>query len=378
MKLIFETPTLVDAIRRAALVAPTRGDAFDKAAGIVLDINPGGSPECLIKATDTVLYYTEAISPLRIEDGTAPARWRLPSALFASFVGKLPIGSGSQVTMDVPHEKYQMSITSKRLKAQINLIRDLFYPEWGLFDAAQLEPIPELGAVMKQTLWANSGAVPKFDGIGVGPNFIGCTDGYRFAVLKHSTGIDKRFLVPSKVLPQVLPIGGEIKVGLEGNNFLLMPNDWTQMQTAIIEDFPDMLQVMEKITFKYETQFNKSEVLPMINQALDFKGGDRQGTVNLILGRGEVAVFVDNAADAGLFRNVCDAWGSAETHPRLTIKFKPENLRDAIQNFPRETVIMRYNAPDAARKNIYFTDDELYHSMVMPLRDIPKQEEAAA
>src|SRR6478735_9046351 len=97
-KVVFETATIADAIRKADRVAPGKDKAFDKAAGIVIEVDPQAEPPVIIRATNLDVYSMEWMDVLSVEGDVA--RWRLPSSLLAQVMSKLPIGSGTTVTLE--------------------------------------------------------------------------------------------------------------------------------------------------------------------------------------------------------------------------------------------------------------------------------------
>ena len=373
-KLTFETATLADVLKRACAVAPTRGDAFDKAAGVVFRIRDGS---ITVLATDTLVFYTEAVNCIFSATGTDETIWRIPSIILGSIVSKLPMGSGSTVELEDESERPKIVLRCGKTVAKFNLLDEKYYPLWSPTDPGELTTVSGFGAAVKQVLWATSNAEPTLSGVALFPDSVCATDRIRMARVELATGLDDVCVIPGKVISRVVPDQGEVRIGMVGGNFMLCPNEYTQIRTVVLaEAYPDIRRVLDR-DFEATSHFSQSQFAPMLTRALDFTQGDRQAKVTVFLGKGEVALYLDNK-QVGLFGDIIDATGDAEDHNRLKINFLPDNLRDAIATFPGEVITIKYNLDrkTAAKAAISFTNEANYISLVQPLRESePKKDE---
>ena len=79
-KVVFENATIRDVIGKAARVAPTKGSAFEKSNGLLMEVDPDG-PEVVLRATNLEIFYMEIADVVSIE---GPARtWRLPATVIS-------------------------------------------------------------------------------------------------------------------------------------------------------------------------------------------------------------------------------------------------------------------------------------------------------
>jgi DNA polymerase III sliding clamp (beta) subunit (PCNA family) len=372
-KITFQTATFADVVRRAASIAPTKGDALDKVAGVVLKLD-AETNQVVVMATDTLVFYMEAVATVEFEGESGI--WRLPSSILASITGKLPIGSGSTVMMEDESEPPQIVLRSGRTKVKLSLLDHNYYPLWTGFDPDGLTPVNNFGSIIKQVAWAQSTSEMFLSGVALFPDAVGATDRYRLARVAVNTGLDERVMIPGKILAQVIPENGTVSIGRTGNSFLCSPNQFTQIRTVVLDtSYPDLARILNT-EYDCVSHFSRSEFQPMIARALDFTGGDRQARMSMFIGRGEVALYMDNQ-EVGLFGDITDASGAAATHARIKIEFNPINLRDAIATFPGEVVTMKYNM-DRNRKSgqsIAFTDEGAYFSSVQPLQAPPEAED---
>lgn len=368
-KITLETTSLADVIKRAAAIAPTRGDAFDKTAGVILQINALAST-VTVMATDTSVFYMENMSVVGLEGDSTT--WRVPSQIFAGITGKLPMGSGNQVTMDdqVPGKFNKIVLRCNKLVAELNKLDMAHYPLWSAVDTSTLTPVQNFGAAVKQVMWAASNTGTTLAGVALFPDSVCATDRFRMARVELDTGLVETLVIPGKILAKVLPDNGEVSIGHVGTNFMISPNEWTQIRTVTGADpYPNVAAVLGR-QFDATSHFGKTEFMNMLNRSMDFTGGSREASVSMFLGKGEVALHMDNR-EVGLFGDLVDASGDAENHKRIKIIFLPENLRDAVAVFPGEVITMKYNldrTAEARKLAVSFTNEANYNSLIQPMR----------
>lgn len=363
-KVVFETSTIADCVRKADAIAPRRGSGFDKAAGIVIQITPGEDGNVVVMATDTDIFYMEVVGAISIEG--EQATWRVPSQVFASILGNLPSGNASTVTMDDSLEKNRIQITSGRTKAKINSLDHKYYPFWDPFKTDDIITVSDLGSVIQRVQWACSASDGSLKSIFLTKTSIFATDRYKVARIKLDTSIPEPVVVPCFQLGKVLPRNGDIKVSGSGKIFVAAPDNYTQIATTTVEiPIPPIDKILD-YEYKYLSSFNKTHFLAMLNRALAFSSGDRQSVVTLITGKGDIAVMVDDQ-EVGLFGDVCEISGDAESHKRMKVKVGPAQLRDAVNSVPSETVSMRYNDPGDAPRLLKFDDGSGKYSCAITL-----------
>ena len=95
---IFDLATFADAVQKASRVAPTKGAAFDKAAGILLscDASDVAAQRVVIRSTNLDTTYLQKLTPTETKNLTE-FYWRIPSALLAGLVSSLTLSSGATI-----------------------------------------------------------------------------------------------------------------------------------------------------------------------------------------------------------------------------------------------------------------------------------------
>lgn len=367
-KVVFETATFADVVKKADKVAPSKGTAFDKAAGVLIEVNPDQDPAVVIRATNLDVFYREWVDTVAVEG--EPRQWRVPSALLATFVSSLPIGSGLSITLEevqaagshYPH----LVIKSGKTKARFNLMSTEFYPDWDVFDPDDLVSINDLGGRISQVEWAaEKSPNPPLNALYFDGSCIIATDRYRLARVPlaiPSMLADSQVVVPAGLLGTVLKQTGEVKIGFTQVQMLLMPNETTQLRVVRYDaKYPNVSKVM--VTERPQNvEVSKLQILEIMRRATAFSGAERMPTVRMFFGKEQIAVVMDNP-DVGAMQDVLDVPGSC-LHDRVEIKFTPRNLMEAIENSPGERIKICYN-PETPQATMYLVGDSGYEAWVV-------------
>jgi len=367
-KVIFETATISDAIRKAARIAPSKGAAFDKAQGIVIDMSPGTDFPVVVRATNLEIFSMEWVDLIEAEG--EPVSWRVPASVFAQVMAGLPIGSGNQVTLEDKRSSsgyLQLHLTQARIKARFNLMRGEDYPVWPVFDPDTLFPATDLGGRISQVEWAAAKGDPPFSGVHFNGDQALSTDRYRLACVPLSIpDLKEPVTVPAGILGMVLKQTGEISIGVEGDQMLIMPDEHTQIRTILYGvEYPKVERIMHR-DFDNSVKVKKTEVIERMTRATAFSGADRAPTLRVFIGKGEFAVMMNNE-EIGLLGDVIELPGQC-AHPRTEFLFTPKNIMEAISNSPNEDVEIFYD-PEQPKKIIYLNGGSGYEAWVMPRYD---------
>lgn len=363
----FETAALADVIKKAAKVAPSKGAAFDKAAGIVLEFAPGSPlPLAVVRATNLDIFMMEWVT---VTEWTGEvARWRLPSSLLALVIGSLPIGTGKTVTMESQSHgvNWIVNLKSGRTKAKFFPIDIDYYPQWGAFDPDDMFPAHDLGGRISQVEWATSKNDPKLAGILLDGTYAIACDGYRLARVPLSIpNLDHPIIVPSDVLGQILKETGEVQIGKssEDNLLRIMPNDYTQMKAILYDvDYPPVDRIFA-YEFDQEVKVNRDALMEIMQRINSFSVGDRVGGFKVYFGKGEIALYMENE-QVGSIGDVLEVPGQCD-HERYEKFFTPKNLMDALSKSPNVSVTLKYSTTEP-RYPVKVDDEAGYEAWVMP------------
>lgn len=367
MKVVFETATIADAIKKAERIAPSKGSAFDKAAGIVLSIDPA-SGLVVVRATDLRIYSMEWVTSLSIE-GDAPVEWRLPSKLFATVLAGLPIGTGKEVTLEEisTGRNRLVTLTSGRTKAKFNLMEVDYYPVWDVFSPDDLTETDNMGGRIAMVEWAASQAEdPPLSGVYFDGEVVKATDQYKLTIaplkIPHLT---EPITVPAGILGQVLKETGEVAVGVSDNGHLLiMPSPTVQIMATIFgAAYPNTARIEAMADTPNRVKVHKASILEVMHRASAFSGSERYPVLKVFFGQEEIAVMM-LTAEVGALADVVEVPGYCD-HRRVEMRFGPKNIIQAIENVPNDHLTLGYNAENGMSV-LHIDGGSGYQSWVMP------------
>lgn len=357
----FEAGTISDAIKKASTVAPAKvGSAFDKAAGVLIEISPDTEAPCVVRATDTEMFYTESVDVVRAEGDKVT--WRLPSQLVAQVLNN--VANKGNVTF-TQESKSEVLITCGRMKARMVMMDSFIYPTWEISAMEDLREAPDFGASITRVEWAASKSGPApLNGVRLDGEYIIATDRYRVARTPCKIDLPNGpIVIPAWTVGRLLKPVGDVLIGMDGNLFVAMPDDYTQIKTVTIaEKYPEIEKIFA-IEYNQEVKLQKNIFIETINKAAGFAGADRAPIVTLIIGQGEFAVMLHNR-EVGLFGDVMEIPGEAD-HKRIQIKITPQMLISGLVNAPGNSVTFRYNT-DNIKLPLGINGENGYQAWVAP------------
>lgn len=370
MKLVFENATIQDSIVKACRVAPTRGSAFDKSAGVLITVEDG---QVSIRATDELVFYHEIVDAVEV---VGEGEWRLPSVLLGGFFSKLRIGSGKTITLEDDPTANVVKAASGSTKAKFRKIDPTYFPSWDAFDADALTPISNLGDRINMVSWAcaegrdsNRLAGIYFDG-----NLIAATNSFVLATTPCpiESLVDNPIIVPSSAFSNITGAIKEARVGFGQGHMLIMPDDSTQIKVVTIaEEYPKIERGMTR-NQPAQVTVEKDHLIEIIERANVFSGSSRAPALTVIIGQEDLAVMM-NDEEFNSLGDVIDVTGQA-THQRVYIEFIPKNLLDAVRSGPNKNITLHYN-PGVTKKAIYIEGGSGYEAWIAP-RDRAQVERA--
>lgn len=364
---VFECATIRDAVSKAARVAPTGGSAFDKSAGILLELRPENST-VIVRANNTEVFYLEVVNAVSMtfsenedQDATGPILWLLPSVLLDGICSKLSIVDGAQVKFE--NNIHQVFIKQRRMVAKLLLQNSDYYTLWNAFDPSDLETVEGFGKKLQAVAWAASRTgTPPVTGINLNGEHAAATDNYRVAMLPCK--------LPSLYEPVTIPydtiksLGGEaeVKVGRTENRLLVMPNESTQIEATIYaQKFPPITRVFKRGE-PQAVLIKRDELSAMVDHAMVMGKTEKVPLLQMIVGRGELAVLMEGR-ELGLLGDVIEL-GDQCQHERVKIGLTPESLLGALGSAPNNEVTIWYHLEP--KKPIRIDGGSGYEALIMP------------
>ena len=368
MKVTFENATIADSVGKAARVAPTKGEAFDKASGILLTLDPDDSTVTL-RTTNLHVFYLEVVDTVELDMGSAlDGTWRLNAQMLAQVMGKLPIGSGKTVTFE--DKDGEVLVKSGRTTARFRKMDHTYFPQWEPFDPNKLDMVPDFGARLKQVEWAaDDDDGSPIAGIRLDGERAIATDRFRLAIVPcEAEPIYKPITIPAGILKPIIGNLRDVAIGIDEGVFLLMPDTSTQIRTRIYDrDYPNVVKAMDERTWPNKITARKQALIDIMERAMIFAQRDRIPKMTCIVGNNEFAVMCSDA-DLGLLGDVVELDTDQADHPRYRILFTPRNLIEALQAAPSEVVDIFYD-PENANFPFKIDGGSGYTALVMPRRE---------
>ena len=355
-RVVIETASLVDAVRKACQVAPSRGAAFDKAAGVFIEIYPGEDFPVILRATNLDVYFMQWIPAVEVE-GKA-AKWRVASSTLLDVANSLPMSSGAQVTLQ--DDGQRLRISQRRINGRLNVMIAGSYPIWQPFDPTDLKEVTGLASAMQRVEWAAAkGEI--IAGIRFNGENIVATDKYKVAAMPMELDLEQEFVIRAKMLSGVLPPNAPVRLGFNGDMMQIMPDDTTQvMALAMAGDYIKIDSVMNRKK-PNEVRIHRASLISMLNRALSIKGSDRNPILRVFIGREEVAAFMSNDSLNEL-GDVIETPGYAD-HKRVEIRFTPDSIIPALDNSPGDDVTLLYDLEHLNRP-VYIKGEQGYECWV--------------
>lgn len=359
-RVTFENATIRDVIGKAARIAPTKGSAFDRAAGILIQVNETDN-QVIVKSTNTEVFYMEVVDVVEIIGESV--NWLIPNLLLDGICSKLPITSGATIAFEA--DNVQIKLATGRMRANLRLMDHTYYPRWDAFDPAQLSPVSDFGGRLQQVQWAASKTQPPpVSGIHLDGAIAGATDQFRVAITPcEIPQLYAPVTIPAATFTPLMKSLGEVKIGQEDGQILVMPDEATQVRAVI---YPQQYPNLQKVYKRDETavvMVKKDYLLDMIEQAMVIGARDRTPLLKVILGQEELAILMEDQ-EMGLLGNVMEIGGQA-THERQYIGFTPDNLTSALRAAPNDDVTLYYHQ-GMPMKPVRLDGGSGYEVLIMP------------
>lgn len=360
MEVTFETAALADAVSKAARVAPTKGAAYDKSAGIKIEVRPDGEHAVTIKATDLEVTYIEWVAA-SLPIGATEVDWRLPAQLLAGIVGNLPLGKSQQVTLS-DDEKGYIKIASGKAKAKIRHLTGDVFPIWEPFDDMNLKEVSGFTQRVAQVSWACDKNMIPVTGVHINGTHLIATDRYRLAQVPCVVPVDEPITVPLDVIVPMLKNVNDARMGAVDGKFLLMPDGHSQITSVIFDaSYPNISRAMHD---DYTEHFviNTEQFRNALLRMMVLVKAERYPLCKLTIGGCRVHVLMD-VPEVGEMEDEIEVVG-ADHQDDYEIQFTPTYLTDALGGTEKETVTFSYDR--TSNKIVRIKDSDEYSVWIVP------------
>jgi DNA polymerase III sliding clamp (beta) subunit (PCNA family) len=360
-KAVFEVPTLADAISKANRVAPTKGASLDRAAGIVIEVDPYNVNEpVLVKATDLEVTIRQHVNVL--EMGDEAVTWRLPASLLHGIMSTLPMGSGNHVKLWDTGDS-NVYFQCGKTKAKLRQIGG-DYPAIPAFDPALLVPAANLAQRLAQVAWAcdGRGSGGVLSGVHMDGDFLFACDRASLAMVPCVVPVDRPVTAPLSDISAIIKNTSEVSIRASDRRLELMPDPYTQASSILfVEEYPNVKGLIRD-THTHELTVNSAAMLATLERTLVLVKSERLPTTTITIGDAFLKMEMD-VPEVGKVVDEIEVIGGSTGEP-FVMAFSPQTLKESLHASGRPTVTIQYG-PDALSP-VKLKDDAGFFSLLMP------------
>lgn len=366
-KITVETATLADAVAKAARVSPTKGAAFDKASGILFEIDPMKPDRIYVKSTDLEVTYLQKVPVLHV-DAQQEDLWRIP-ALISNIVTNLPLGIGSELTMERTGPG-EITLKCGRKKAKVRSFDPDSFPRVNPFDPRDMGEVEMFPTRLNQAAWATDPESEILSGVHINGTHLVACDRTRLVQVPCKVPVDDPITVPLRAIAPVIRNAGSVKVRVQKDRLQIMPDEDTQITSMVLAaQYPNVKGIIRD-NFDGRVSVDREAFFESLNRMLIMVKSERYPRVLVTLRKDSIHIKVSDAS-TGEMEDEIDAKGGPDVD--FLMEFTPSTLTNALEVSTRAQVDFDYGgsvANPAFTANmlpIHFFDDGGFDAWLMPL-----------
>lgn len=364
MEVTFETAALADAVQRAARIAPTKGSALDKCAGVLFEINNPANPDgkVVIKSTDETVQYRQKVSPMACDDDEVS--WRLSSGLISGFLGGLSMASGSTVTFKDTGDGW-VYVKADSAKAKIAPITMPGFPIIDYEPSASGWPsVVDFSRRLRQVEWSTKKKASELlGGVHMDGEHLAATDGYTLARVPCKINIVEPITAPMSSLAILLKDSGDVRMSADGQRLYVSNDPDTVASTLLIAGkYPDVGRLFDMAaTYPHKVVIERDHLVTAIKRMLVLAADDRSTPLTSLRIEGNIVRVSMEVPQVGMMTEDIELTGQAEP---FRFFVTPNLMTNALDASNRAMITLSYgNDPKAS---VRLSDDDDYVALVMP------------
>lgn len=341
----FDAATLADAVGKAARVAPNKGAAFDKAAGILFEVDPTtGLVDIMTNNIDSTyrqrLHVTDAKGDI--------VKWRIPSAMLAGLVAQLPMGTGATVKF-VDRGDQAIRIVAGSVKVKLTTIDPDGFPKTPAFTPTGMSEANDFAKKVAQVSWACAKDNSILSGVHVDGKFlIGC-DRQIAALIPCEAKVDEPVTVPLGILSNILKQATDVAIRVEDRKLLIQLDAESQATSNIIEGAYPKVDALRRTDYSGTAMIPKTAFVESLERLLVVARTERLPACTLTFTPGLTRSLVLDLEtdDAHRIQDTIDVGGDFDDP--FKVGFNPQYLLSGINNSKAEMVKFEYGTTDPSK-----------------------------
>jgi DNA polymerase III sliding clamp (beta) subunit (PCNA family) len=363
-KATFDAATLADAVAKAHRIAPTKGAAFDMAAGLCMDVYPAKC-EAILKATNLDITYYQRLT---ITDAKGdPTVWRIPSAVLAGLLASLTLEHTKLVNLIDPGDG-AIRVKAGSLTARLSMIGGEF-PVIKTFDTAVLSEANEFAQKVAQVAWAaHKDLSTILGGVHIDGDHILACDRQVAAISACKVPVPKPVTAPLWALSAMLRNASDVRLGATDRALHIALDAESQATTRLYEGtYPDVI-ALRRTNFTGRASVPVKPAVEALQRMLVVARTERMPSVKLTFNIGLVKSLVfDLEVEKGRIQDTIDISGDYDDP--FEIMFTPNLLIPAIENSRDESVEFQFGHPDPTKASlspVRISDTKEYEVLLTP------------
>ena len=362
-KATFEVAAFADAVKKASRIAPYKGIPFDRAAGIVIDIDPANPDRVVLQSTDLQTTYRQEIAALDVGDEVIS--WRLPSRLIDSIMATLPITSGSTIVLAEkdPSDGY-VYFKCGKTKAKLRYITGDF-PLIDVIDAAQLQKVDGFARRMAQVAWATDrNTASVLGGIHITGTHLYACDKQTMARVPCVVPLTEPVTAPLSELSSLIKNTSDVALAATDTHLMLMPDEFTQMSSVLYAaEYPKVETVMNREQYTHTLTVAVEHIIAALERMLILVKVERYPVTTIEIGDGVMRLEME-VPEVGKIDDEIEISGGTTGDTAFRVAFTPDNLIDAMKASGRPRITFDYGPTPLSQMRI--RDDSDYVAIIMP------------
>jgi len=362
------TVDLAAAVKQAAMVAPVRGAALDKAGGILFEVQ---GDQLLLKATDLETSYRCAVA-VSAQSGMKPLPRRVPAPVLRGYMGNLSDHPGDTVITFNDTKKRVEFKTGKGKRVSLASAPIGGFPEIDQIDTSQSSEVPDLMSAMQRVQWSID---PKDNapmcGVHLTGDFMVAVTRSSAAMVPCAVPLAEPITVPlSSISSALRGVSGGVRLGQDRTNRLVLsPNPEVQFSTTIYADmkFPNYKLLMEPNCETVTTVMDKDQLVSAADRVSLFLTTLEQKRVSILATDDWMDIEAD-IPDVGRIEEVVGLEEELDEDVEVAFDIDPSLLRDAVAGVVSTNVTIAWPANGVLKPIVITGEGDGYRAVIMPLR----------
>lgn len=327
---------LHEALQRAIKIAPTKGAGFDKAAGLLFDIEPG---EITIRATDLERTFYQRLPSA---DTQRPFSFRIHTHI-AKFVASLPMGGDQDVRFHIDHGTGRIEVQYMKSPTKIKVPQIVGeYPtiEWHEYD--EMDNAFELSSKLSSVAWATEdSASGTLAGVMMNGEWIEALCSKQMARIKCDVTTDAPVIAILKTLAPLIAQGSRVRIKAQDSRIVVALDETAQVTSStVLGQWPNLTERLEKIELPNSFKVNRQRLLEALSRVTAFTNGDRFPRINFLVMDDRIVITLTEAKDGDITDVI--ALSGKTGQGECEFVFNPVWLQRAIDTFPGAEIQCHY------------------------------------